>query len=316
MNRIIGFIPHLFTLGNLLCGCLAIKFAFEWDLVMAAILVGLAAVLDFFDGFLARILKVSGDLGKQLDSLADVVSFGVVPGVVMFQYLRFTEFQTDLIEPVYPPSYPLAYFAFIIPLFSAFRLAKFNIDMRQSHGFLGLPTPANAIFICSIPLLFTFIANFNVDLKPKEFWHEKPSLDVYYDNLEKIINTNLKDTNLKAEIHGLIDHDNFLDMTAFSETHLNRIALRKYSTNSIVGELMLNTNFMVLLIIAFSLLLVSNLPLFALKFKNFGWADNKIRYIFVLISLAMLIILQVVAIPFIILLYIVLSVLNNNIFKL
>lgn len=276
MNRIIGFIPHLFTLGNLLCGCLAIKFAFEWDLVMAALLVGIAAVLDFFDGFLARLLKVSGELGKQLDSLADVVSFGVVPGVVMFQTLKLSIYIDQNFNGFGMPGNIewMAYIAFLIPLFSAFRLAKFNIDTRPSDKFYGLPTPANAIFLCSIGMLTFFGNQLNEVAKNVFLENSSESYNfTYYVNFHKE------------------------DINFFQEMFLNPYALTG-------------------IVLIFSLLLVSNLPLFALKFKNFGWADNKIRYIFVLISVALLIFLQLVAIPIIILLYIVLSVLNNYIFKL
>ncbi|MFZ5552461.1 MAG: CDP-alcohol phosphatidyltransferase family protein [Bacteroidota bacterium] len=285
---------------------MAIKYAFEWDLVMAAYLVGIAAVLDFFDGFLARLLKVSGDLGKQLDSLADVVSFGVVPGVVMFQYLKFTAYQ-DLEYPVNETDYEVWYFyiSFLIPLFSAFRLAKFNIDERQSSGFLGLPTPANAIFFCSIPLIFAFYSSSMNDITPKRLLEGDYSIrycgenkNIIEDNFHKVISCGYLETN------------------SFMEKEFQLKQLKKYTNESLNTELLTNTKLLLILIIIFSLLLVSNLPLFALKFKNFGWADNKIRYIFVVISLAMLIILQLVAIPFIILLYIVLSVLNHYIFKL
>jgi len=306
MNRIIGFIPHLFTLGNLLCGCLAIKFAFEWDLVTAALLVGIAAVLDFFDGFLARLLKVSGELGKQLDSLADVVSFGVVPGVVMFQMMRVVSFEVELgnemniwvatnisssTEDMNNFISPWCYLAFVIPLLSAYRLAKFNIDIKQSDKFIGLPTPANAIFICSLGLIFCqFIG--------------------YY----------LPETISWLRTYPVISNSFNLDTAGFTlyDFHLPQSSSEE-SGEIILAEIISRTNLFILLIcitLIFSLLLVSNLSLFALKFKNFSWADNKIRYIFVLISVALLIFLHVVAIPFIILLYIVLSVLNNYIFKL
>lgn len=304
MNRIIGFIPHLFTLGNLLCGCLAIKYAFEWDLVMAAYLVGIAAVLDFFDGFLARLLKVSGDLGKQLDSLADIVSFGVVPGMVMFQMIKLSLiFQYKDISSgdtvLYHETFPLI--AFFIPLFSALRLAKFNIDSRQTDSFIGLPTPANAIFIVSIPLILYF------------------HLDYHFHHLKPI--SGMMDSNhlLHTNIDLILFTDGSQGWTIYPPLSATEdfLSVRDLSlTEILIDSLLTNSIFLIIITIIFSLLLVSNLPLFALKFKNFGWVDNKIRYIFVVISLAMLIILQLVAIPFIILLYIVLSVLNHYIFKL
>lgn len=149
-------IPNAITCGNLLCGCLAIVKAFEGDLVWAAYLVGIAAVLDFFDGFAARMLKVSSPIGKDLDSLADMVTFGVVPGVVMFQLFQLS--LTSYVERHHGDEMPpyfvfIKYSAFIITIFSAIRLAKFNNDTRQSDSFIGVPTPAVAIFILSIAFI-------------------------------------------------------------------------------------------------------------------------------------------------------------------
>lgn len=164
-------IPNSLTLGNLLCGCLALVKAFEGDLVWAAYFVGIAAILDFFDGFVARILKVSSPIGKDLDSLADMVTFGLVPGVIMFQMIQLSPIIMEVATSgwtIYPPlsnvsqienshsmiAYEwLKYIAFLIPVFSCIRLAKFNNDTRQSESFIGLPTPANAIFICSLPFV-------------------------------------------------------------------------------------------------------------------------------------------------------------------
>lgn len=143
-------IPNLLTGGNLICGTLAIVQVFEQNLVGAVFLMFLAAAFDFFDGFAARLLGVSGELGKQLDSLADVVSFGVLPSLILFQLI-------GAIEPQW------AYFALLITFFSAMRLAKFNIDTRQSDSFIGVPTPANALLIGSYPLIMAYnpeIANF------------------------------------------------------------------------------------------------------------------------------------------------------------
>lgn len=241
-------IPNAITCCNLLCGCLAIVQAFKGNLVYSAYLVGLAAIFDFFDGFAARMLKVSSPIGKDLDSLADMVTFGVVPGIVMFQMVRgslyldkegFSLFE-GLLFPVY--------FPFLITVFSAIRLAKFNNDTRQTDSFIGVPTPATAMFICSIPL----ITNWN-----REFSFED------YHNFENILNPFV----------------------------LCAVA------------------------IIFSFLLISELPLFALKFKHFKWKDNEIRFVFLGLSLVMLITLQFVGIPLIIILYIVLSVINNFFLK-
>lgn len=234
-------IPNTITCGNLFCGCLAIVSAFNGNLVWSAYLVGLAGVLDFFDGFIARLLNVHSEIGKQLDSLADMVTFGVVPGIVVFKMLSFTPVT---IESNGAGSYSnyLPFVAFLIPIFSAIRLAKFNIDTRQSNSFIGVPTPANAILICSLPLITSF----------------QPSI-----------------------------------------WDINVIPLIE------------NPWFLTGLTLLMSYLLVAELPLFALKFKNFGWADNKIRYSFLITSLLMLMLFQFIAIPFIIFLYVILSVLNT-----
>jgi CDP-diacylglycerol---serine O-phosphatidyltransferase len=142
-------IPNFITLLNLLSGCIAIVFIFNNQLVIAAYLIGLAAVFDFLDGMFARLLQVQSPIGKDLDSLADVVSFGLVPGLILFKLLGYSigvSIQTGIITLV-------PYIAFIVPLFSALRLAKFNNDERQTDVFIGLPTPANALLIASFPLI-------------------------------------------------------------------------------------------------------------------------------------------------------------------
>lgn len=242
-------IPNAITCGNLLCGCLAVVSAFNGNLVWSAYLVGVAAILDFFDGFAARLLNVHSEIGKQLDSLADLVTFGLVPGVVMFLLLSDAA-AIDYIGKLNDSSFQgiiefphwLAFFAFSITIFSAIRLAKFNIDIRQTDSFIGVPTPAGAILICSLPLIKFFqphIGNFNILPIIENFW------------------------------------------------------------------------FLLGLTILLSYLLVAELPLFALKFKNFGWADNKIRYSFLMLSILLLLVFQFIAIPFIIFLYIILSAINT-----
>jgi len=150
MMKIKQHIPNTFTLLNLLSGCIAIVFAFDGQLIAASWLIGIAAAFDFFDGFIARLLKVSSPLGKELDSLADVVSFGVVPGVIMYKLILRSS-NVPLIEVFEINIVP--FIAFLIPMFSALRLAKFNNDERQTDVFIGLPTPANALLIASFPLL-------------------------------------------------------------------------------------------------------------------------------------------------------------------
>ena len=256
-------IPNVFTCLNLFCGCIAIVFAFQGNLVWTAYMVGIAAVMDFLDGFVARLLNVNSEIGKQLDSMADMVSFGVVPGVVMFKLLELSLSKHILVELEYfspqgngymdhqddiPYSWIalVPYLGFLLTVFSGIRLAKFNIDTRQSDSFIGVPTPANAILICSI---------------------------------------------------GLIIPTGFI---CFPDPIV-----------SAIQDMFLNLYFLCGLSLIMSYLLISELPLFALKFKNFGWSDNKVRYIFLILSLAMLIIFWHVGIPFIIVLYIVISMINN-----
>lgn len=158
-------IPNAITCCNLLCGCLAIVQAFEGNLIYTAYLVVLAAIFDFFDGFAARMLRVTSPIGKDLDSLADMVTFGVVPGIMMFKLIDHSLVQSFykgspeewIVNHPLPQVYAYVHFiALIIVVFSALRLAKFNNDTRQTSSFIGLPTPANAIFICSFPLILAY----------------------------------------------------------------------------------------------------------------------------------------------------------------
>ncbi|WP_037575050.1 CDP-diacylglycerol--serine O-phosphatidyltransferase [Sporocytophaga myxococcoides] len=226
-------IPNFITCLNLLSGCIGITEAFKGNLVNAALLIIAGAVFDFFDGFIARLVKASSPIGKDLDSLADVITFGLLPGLILFNLLTINS------------NLPLAinYIPLIVPVFSALRLAKFNNDPRQTGSFIGVPTPANALLIGSLPL----ITEFNSDL------------------------------------------------------NLNFIILNPY--------------FIISLSIIMSLLLISEIPLFALKFKTFKWKDNQIIYIFLLISLILLLLIKVAAIPLIVILYVILSVINNLMLK-
>ncbi|EAQ41542.1 MULTISPECIES: CDP-alcohol phosphatidyltransferase family protein [unclassified Polaribacter] len=151
-------IPNLITLGNLLCGTIATIYAVSGDFSYAALFVVLGIVLDFFDGFVARLLKVSGELGKQLDSLADMVTSGVVPGVIMFKLIELnffgeTEFYNDSFLDV-------ALIGLLLTLAACYRLANFNLDTRQTDSFIGLPTPAMCLFVISLPLIYE---NSNID---------------------------------------------------------------------------------------------------------------------------------------------------------
>jgi CDP-diacylglycerol--serine O-phosphatidyltransferase len=138
-------IPNAITCANLLSGCIGIVFAFKGNLETAAYFVIFSGIFDFFDGMVARLLNVKSAIGKDLDSLADMVSFGFLPGVIMFNLLKGSDYSSDY----------LPYFGFLITIFSALRLAKFNNDERQTEDFIGLNTPMNTLFICSLP----FIAN-------------------------------------------------------------------------------------------------------------------------------------------------------------
>jgi CDP-diacylglycerol---serine O-phosphatidyltransferase len=220
-------IPNAITSLNLASGCIAIVFAFQGAYMTAAYFIALAAVFDFFDGFAARLLKAYSPIGKELDSLADVVSFGVAPGIMIFNYLSDLSLATN--SSIYLP-----YLAFLIPVFSALRLAKFNIDERQASSFIGLPTPANAIF-------WAFgIAGFFNDI-----------LDTSFDPL-----------------------------------------------------------IVIAVVIVFSWLLVSNLPMFSLKFKHYKWRGNRLRYYFLAGCLVLLLLLGIKGLSACIIWYIGLSLLS------
>ena len=145
-------IPNFITTLNLFSGCIALVFAFNDNLLLTAWFLGFAAIFDFFDGMLARILHVKSPLGVQLDSLADMVSFGVVPGAIMFQLMENS--QTKPFNYFFDINL-WSFLAFLIPIFSALRLAKFNIDDRQTDSFIGVPTPANALLFASLPLVLS-----------------------------------------------------------------------------------------------------------------------------------------------------------------
>lgn len=238
-----AFVPNTITLFNLICGTIGIYFAFQYKIDIALYFMFAGALFDFFDGFSARLLKVSGELGKQLDSLADMVTFGVLPGAMIFSVQ-----QKLLLEQVGTyPQFHIIQWAFLIipvmiPAFSALRLAQFNIDTRQSHSFIGLPTPANALFFASVS------------------WSI-----VYGQNLISSIASN--------------------PFTIF------------------------------VLSIVFSLLLVANIPMFSLKFSSLKGKENIIRYVFLTCSLFLILILKISGFTAVVLLYNVLSILNNIVTK-
>ena len=235
-------IPNTITLFNLASGLLAIIAIFKGYYDEAFLFVCLGIFFDFWDGFFARKFKVSGELGLQLDSLADVVTSGVVPGLMIFKLLL--DIQEDdtsiyfLTEDFYYMGF-VPYLGFIITLASAYRLAKFNIDTRQTDSFIGLPTPANALFIMSIPMI------------------------------------------------------------QFDGTH-------EWLVNALFNPF-------VLIIISFvsAYMLNAEIPLFSLKIKDFSWDKNKLQVFFLTIAATLLLFLGFTALPIIILLYVVLSVVNN-----
>ena len=236
-------IPNSFTMLNLFCGCAALVMVADYKFDLAFYLVCLGIFFDFWDGFFARKFKVSGELGLQLDSLADVVTSGVVPGLMIFKLLL--DIQEDstsvyyLTEEYYYMGF-VPYLGFIITLASAYRLAKFNIDTRQTDSFIGLPTPANALFIMSIPMI------------------------------------------------------------QFDGTH-------EWLVNALFNPF-------VLLIISLvsAYMLNAEIPLFSLKIKDFRWDKNKLQVFFLAIAATLLLFLGFTALPIIILLYVVLSVVNNT----
>lgn len=229
-------IPNIITSFNLLSGIMAIYFSFFGQLQLAAALMALGAFFDFFDGLAARALKVKSEMGKQMDSLADMVSFGLAPGFIMFQLMQNSQVLPGFMMGGVAMT---PFLAFIIPVLSAFRLAKFNIDNRQTDSFIGLPTPALALFVGSLPFLL------------EGFWSiQIPWLNNYY--------------------------------------------------------------LLLMISLILSILLVSELPLFSLKFRNLSWKDNSIRFIFLGLSLIILILLQIGAFPVIIILYVILSLLDRN----
>ena len=212
-------VPNFLTCCNLLCGCFGIVFLLQGGGWPAAYFVWAACVFDFFDGFAARTFKVSSPIGKELDSLADMVSFGLLPSLLMYVLIKENTTNTWL-----------PYIGFFMAICSALRLAIFNVDETQTDSFRGVPTPANTLFITSLPFI-----------------------------------------------------------------------------GGSVGQWLHQDWVLVVITIVFSLLLVSRFELFALKFKNFTWTDNKVRFTFLAFSVLLLAVLNVLAIPIIILSYIILS---------
>ncbi len=253
-------IPNLFTAFNMLSGIGAILLVMIGQVQYAPYFIFLGALFDFFDGFLARKLGVTGELGKQLDSFADMITFGLAPGFIMWNMLilgqhllqqeqwidsfTFNNHQAMNLYIHHLQNQPLnwsilmPFIGFTIPFFSMFRLAKFNLDTRQSYHFIGLPTPINAIFFTFFPLFL---------------FHEFPG----------------------------IHESGWLFL---------------------VHPILLSA-----LTIVFSILLVSELPLLALKFKGFGWKNNQVKFIFLITSVIFIVMIKILAIPLIMLFYFIFS---------
>ncbi|MFL0132256.1 CDP-alcohol phosphatidyltransferase family protein, partial [Tenacibaculum maritimum] len=219
-------LPNLLTLGNLLCGTIAAIFAVKGDFEATALLVVTGILFDFLDGFVARLLKVQGELGKQLDSLADMVTSGVVPGIVMLQLIVISidkdavgYFGVD-IDGATGSNVP--YIGLLLTLAACYRLANFNIDTRQSDSFIGVPTPAMTLFIISLPLILSF------------------------------------------------------------------------SENSFFTDLISNPYFLIGMTVLLSYLMNAELPLFSLKFKDFSFKKNAVKYLFLVIALILLVLFKVV----------------------
>lgn len=227
-------IPNSITCCNLICGCMATGCAFYGQYHFAVLMIVLGAVFDFFDGMVARALGVSSPIGKELDSLADVVTFGVAPSAIIFYLFH----EVHMPEVLLPIRRFLPYTAFLMAAFSALRLAKFNLDERQHYGFIGLPTPANALFWGSLVL----------------------------------------------------------------------------GEHAFLVSLKFNAVFLFLFMLLFCFLLVSEVPMLALKFKNLSWADNRQRYVF-LIGCLPLLLLGYSALAAIIIWYVVVSIAFPRIVK-
>lgn len=237
-NQYFFWVPNTITAMNLVCGCLAVFFAVDGQLGLAAVFIFSAAVFDFLDGFSARLLQAYSAIGKELDSLADLVSFGLAPGAIVFTLTELTLFGNN--QHIQDIEASLSQWIFllsslVIPIAGAFRLARFNTDDRQSEEFLGMPIPANAIFFASLAL--------NLVLGER----------------------------------------------------------------SVVEPIILNKYLLLISIFACSFLMVSELPMFNLKFKNLKLKENGIRYLFLGTTLLLLVFLKVYALPIIIIWYASLS---------
>jgi CDP-diacylglycerol--serine O-phosphatidyltransferase len=227
-------IPNIITLLNLFCGCIAVLNVAKNDFGTAFFFVSLGIFFDFFDGFFARLLNVSSPLGLQLDSLADMVTSGLVPGFTM--YMMLSNFNLEITTF-------LPYLGFVVTLGACYRLANFNIDTRQSDSFIGLPTPANALFILSLPLI-------------------------------------MKDNNFHF-----------------------------------MSELLSNSWFLLVLTALSAFMMNADIALFSLKIKKFKLKDNVLQIVFLVLSLLLLVFFNFFGVTLIIVMYVLLSILQNTFSK-
>lgn len=238
-KKFFWFVPNTITSFNALSGSLAVVFAIDNNLVLAGILIIIAAILDFFDGLSARLLGAYSDMGKELDSLADMISFGLAPAIIAHVLIKNQLMPDQALLDVSFSILVQVFIPFIIVVFSALRLAKFNIDTRQTESFIGLATPPNAMVWASFPFILAT------------------------------------------------------------------------QNNTLVSNLIQTPWFIMVLSVVMSLLLVSELPMFSLKFKNLKLVNNKMRFAFLAICILLLMIFNIVAIPLIIAVYILLSVIQK-----
>ena len=237
-------IPNSITILSLVLACLAIILTFEGEIAIAAYLLIGSCVCDFLDGFAARALKVNNPIGKEIDSLVDMIAFGVAPAMLMYQITKIAQ-ETQQIQLLI--DFPwIHYIVFVIPAISAIRLAKFNIDTRQTTSFIGLAVPAHAAFYIFCSILFI------------------------YPELPQIINV-----------------------------------------SGIVTPIISNPLIMLTFCILLSIMLVVEVPMFSLKFKNLKWKDNALPFTFVFLWFGMLILINIVAMPMIIIFYILWSIVLN-----
>ena len=243
-----NYIPNFVTLLNLFCGSIAVIFAVHNNFVATAVFVFLGIFFDFFDGLLARKLNVQSQLGVQLDSLADMVTSGLVPGIVMYKLISMSVNAPEIVtQSEWNTNFsfnelniaPLALIGLFVTLASAYRLAKFNIDEDQQTYFKGLPTPANTLLVISLPLIIEF------------------------------------------------------------------------QNSSFATNLILNQWFLIAFTLVSCYLLNSKIKLFALKFKDYSLANNKFRYLLILSTAVLLAVFHFTAIPLIIVLYIILSLIKK-----